>query len=116
MALASFLANDQGFYLDFMEVKVLPEVVDIVAGLEKIAGGNFSKLCRGVIVISVDGEDGQSYIEDGLGEVGLIRLSVEGDMDASLVPPGDLILQHSEAAIEAVVGGIDFIEQIPSKE
>lgn len=101
-----------------MQVQLFPEVVDIVAGLEQVAGRNLPELVGGVVVVAVDGEDGEGNVDLGPREVDRVGFVPVAHLNSYLFPPRteDLVLEDIQAFEDALVGGVDLVEEISSEQ
>lgn len=71
------LVDDQWSDDDTAQVQMLSEVIDIVAGLEEVAGGYLAELVSGVVVVAVDGEDRQGDTQSRVIEVAAVGRAIE---------------------------------------
>ena len=101
---------------DLVQVGVFPEIVYIVASLEQIACRNFPKVVGGVVVIAVYREDRQADAYVLIFKVGSVFIAIQGDIEVHLFVAEHIFLENVEASEEALLAGVDFIEQVASQE
>lgn len=67
-------------------------------------------------MVAVDGEDGQTDVEILILEVGFELITIQGHLESYLIVAENVLFEDVEALEEALLGWVDFIEEISSKQ
>jgi hypothetical protein len=114
--LGAWFGDDEWAYEDRMKVEVFSKIVDVVAGLQQVADGNLAEFVGGVVVVAVDGEDGQGDVYVIARPVCPVGFSIEGHFQFELSGAEDIAAEGVQAPEEALFGGVDLVEEIPAQE
>lgn len=115
----AMLADDERPNDDVLQIRVLSEVVDVVAGLQQIARGNSAEITRGVVVVAVDRENGKGDVERGVFHIRAVGLSVHGDVEGrtvAVLPAEHVLLHYLQAVEKALLAGVHLVEEVAAQQ